>query len=94
MKISLQKGPTFSAALIPVPNLIRNTVDIVGFSGMSELDFVSMNILAALLSGDSDWDIDAAIDTSIQTAMKLLVKTNAINNAQQQGNIGDNNEGH
>ena len=93
MKISLQKGPTVHAALIPVPNPLRNSIDIVGFSGMSELDYVSMNVLCAFLSVPGiDWDIDTVVDMSIQTAMKLLVKTNAINNQAQQGTMGDNGQ--
>lgn len=76
MKLNLTKGPTVSPALIPIPNPVTGQMDVIGFSGMSEVDYVATHILIALLVSPDykEWNEDECIDKSIELARKLLAK--------------------
>lgn len=76
--MNLTKGPTITPALLPVPNPLTQTVDIIGFSGLSELDLVSTMILCSFITAGGNSD-EVAIDTAIRAAIRLLTKTNEIN---------------
>jgi len=85
MKMQLTKGPTLTPYLIPIPDQFGQ-LQIVGFSGMSELDYVATHTMAAMLqSGDySGLSEEATIDCAIRMSQRLLYKTNEINQRANQ----------
>lgn len=78
MKMQLTKGPTITPAIFPVPDQFGQLA-VIGFSGMSELDYVAAHLLCAFASRDLEVSDEALIDHSIMMAMRLLAKTNEIN---------------
>lgn len=86
MKMHLSKGQTITPALIPIPNPIAQTVDVVGFSGLSELDYVATHILCAMLVDNDDFEDIGLISKAVNLAQQLLNETNKINEAQRNSN--------
>lgn len=74
MRFQLTKGPTISPALIGSPNPVTGAVDVIGFSGMTELDYVATHLAAALLARPeaTNEGFPACIDTAVYLAKQLL----------------------
>lgn len=73
----MSKGQTITPALVPIPNALGTGIEIVGFSGMSELDLAALMMAQALIiRGHMDVAKEA-----VEIAKAVLAETNkGINN--------------
>lgn len=85
MKMQLTKGPTIAPAIFPVPDQFGQAV-LIGFSGMSEIDYMATHLAAAML-GSSEYEHlneDELIDAALRMALRLQAKANIINQRANQ----------
>jgi hypothetical protein len=75
MKMQLSKGPTLTPAMFPVSsNVAGSEPTLIGFSGMTELDYVATHLAAALIQKYNPEEVDI-ISLAVVTAEKLLQKS-------------------
>lgn len=84
MRFQLTKGPTIGPALMPVQSPVTGAVDIIGFSGMTELDYVATHLAAALLSRPEaeDKGFTMCVVTALDLAQDLLSRSAAASRQQ------------
>lgn len=77
MKMQLTKGPTITPQMFPISTVAGAEPTLVGFSGMSELDYVATHLCAALIQRYDPTQTDV-VSLSVDTAEKLLLKSESI----------------
>lgn len=85
LKMQLTKGPTTVPAIFPFPDQFGQPV-LIGFSGMSELDYMATHLAAAML-GSEEYETlseDDIIDSALRMALRLQAKANVINQRANQ----------
>jgi hypothetical protein len=82
LKTNLVKGPTVTPAVFPVPDQFGQPV-LIGFSGMSELDYVATHLLAAMITRVGYSDENELVDSALMMALRLLAKSNMIAQSRQ-----------
>lgn len=85
MKMQLTKGPCAYPTMFPFPDQFGQPV-VVGFSGLSELDFMATHLACAMVSS-TEYEMlseDAIIDSAVRMALRLQAKCNEINQRANQ----------
>jgi hypothetical protein len=77
MRLQLSKGPTITPAMFPVQSVAGAEPTLIGFSGLSELDYVATHLCTALIQRYDPETIDV-VTLAINTAQALLQKSDNV----------------
>ena len=83
MRMQLSKGPTITPAMFPINTGVAGSEPtLIGFSGMTELDYVATHLCAALIQKYDPTETDV-VTLAVNTANALLMKSENMRQLQE-----------